>query len=84
MVDPGTWLKPGAWGKRRGRRRFALARPSRVFMQSHRTGRDKGFRLRQAFGATSWAESGFHPTIMGPTTRNLFNRRRRRSPTFLC
>ncbi len=28
-------------------------------------GRDVGFRLRQAYGATSWAESGFRPTALG-------------------
>jgi hypothetical protein len=27
--------------------------------ENQRTGRDVGFLLRQAYGATSWAESGF-------------------------
>ncbi len=28
---------------------------------ARKRGRDVGFRLRQAYGATSWAESGFRP-----------------------
>jgi hypothetical protein len=41
------------------RRRCALAPPSCAFNENHRTGRDVGFRLRQAYGATSSAELGF-------------------------
>jgi hypothetical protein len=36
-----------------------MARPYCAVEVNHKTGRDVGFRLRQAFGATSWAESGF-------------------------
>jgi hypothetical protein len=36
-----------------------LARPSCASDENHRTDRDVGFRLRRAYGATVWAESGF-------------------------
>jgi hypothetical protein len=36
-----------------------MARLSCADEVNYKTGRDVGFRLRQAYGATSWAESGF-------------------------
>jgi len=46
----------------------ASARPSFEVRHARRRGRDVGFRLRQAYGATSWVESGFRP-IVGASRR---------------
>jgi hypothetical protein len=35
------------------------ARPSRAFEDDQTAGRNRGFRLRQAYTTTSWAEAGF-------------------------
>jgi hypothetical protein len=61
-VDPGTWLKPGAWGCKRKARLCkaprpptqASARPSLKGTLTEKRGRDVGF-----------AESVFRPTVMG-------------------
>ena len=52
---------------KRSRRTAAFAKLRRALVLrlciARKRGRDVGFRLRQAYGATSWAESGFRLPI---------------------
>jgi hypothetical protein len=49
--------------KRRGHLRKLRRALVLRLCNARKRGRDVGFRLRQAYGATSWAESGFRLAI---------------------